>query len=507
MYQASNKRIAKNTILLYLRMLVVMGVGLYTSRVVLASLGVRDFGLYNVVGAVVGMLTFLNASMSTAGSRFLTCILGKDDLPLIRKTWSTLINTQAVLAILTVLVLFVVGFWLVETKANIPAERLTAVRFAFYCAMITTAIGLLTTPFSAAIIAYERMDAFAWFSIIDVVAKLLIAYAVALTGHDKLKFYAAMMALSQALYSLANVSYCKIKFRTLRYMRTLDWRLIREIYSFAGWHLLTMIAVMLSTQGLTFLNQRYFGPELVAAFALAVSVETHVMSFVNNFRAAANPQIVKTYATGQFSESKDILINSTLLAFFLYLMLAVPIFIFADQILSLWLLEVPRWSVPFVRICLVNGLISVFDISLYMGIYANGHLVENATVNVCLGFAKFLLAWVVISKTNWPYSAAVVQCSVYAVTGFISKPLILRKRVAYRWPDFRRLLFPSVKIFAMTVLIAVATYKLTPSGILWMICGGILCATLIGVCNWYIGVPLAYRQKVMAIVRKKIGIV
>ena len=505
MYKSSNKRIAKNTLLLYFRMLAVMLVGIFTSRVTLDALGVRDFGLYNVVGAIVGMLTFVNSNLSQAASRFLTCSLGNDDLMLRRKTFSTMINLQLALIAFSLVILLGVGLWVINYHANIPPERLEAVRCAFYCVVGTTAASLFATPFNSAIIAYERMGAFAWMSIFDVGSKLAIAYALYGATVDRLKLYAALMLAVQVIYSFLYVIYCKTQFGDLCYCLTFDRKLIKEIFSFAGWSFITSILIVLTTQGFTLLNQKYFGPELVAAFTVASMVQCHVMSFISNFRVAANPQIVKSYAAGRLEESKNLLIDSTLLSVFILLVLGVPTFVYADQLLALWLVEVPQWSVTFVRIILVGTFFSLFDISLYMALYAKGRLRENVIVNVVNGLVMFSVAFVLIRVFHWEYATAFATALMNFVLALFLKPFIVHKVVGYEWKDFIRLYIPTFRVAVLSAAIGWLAYVSSPSGALWMFAGGAVCAFLVAITSWFAGVPADYKVKIMGMIRERLA--
>ena len=296
---ANNKRIAKNTLLLYVRTLFVMLVTLYTSRVVLNTLGVSDYGIYNVVGGVVAMFSVISVSLSSSISRFITYELGHGDFDKLKRIFSTSINIQVGISLVILVLAEVFGVWFLNTKMNIPAERMTAANWVLQCSLLSFIIGLISVPYNACIIAHERMSAFAYISILEVVLKLAVVYMLLVSPYDKLATYAVLLVVVALIVRLTYGQYCKRHFEESRYRFVHDKSLIKEMTGFAGWSFFGNGAYMLNTQGVDMLINIFFGVTFNAARGVATQVQNAVMQFVNNFTVAVNPQITKSYASGE----------------------------------------------------------------------------------------------------------------------------------------------------------------------------------------------------------------
>ena len=294
----NNKRIAKNTLLLYLRMFLTMAVSLYTSRIILNTLGVEDYGINNVVGGIVTMFTVISGSLSASISRFITFELGKDNIQRLKKVFSTGVNIQIGMSVLIVLLAECVGVWFLNTKMNIPPERLGAANWVFQCSILTFVLNLLSVPYNAAIIAHEKMSAFAYISILEVSLKLIIVYMLIISPFDRLKTYAVLFLCVGAIIRFIYGYYCKRHFEECSYYFVYDKPLLKEMTSFAGWNFFGTSAWMLNTQGLNILINMYFGVAFNAARGVATQVDSALKQFINNFTTAVNPQITKSYAQG-----------------------------------------------------------------------------------------------------------------------------------------------------------------------------------------------------------------
>lgn len=289
----NNKRIAKNTALLYVRMLFLMAVGLFTSRVILASLGVVDYGISNVVGGVVAMFGFLNAAMTTSTQRYLTYELGRGETGRLRLTFMTSVYIHIIIAATVVLLAETIGLWFLKNKIVIPSGREAAAMYCYQFAILSTVVSILNYPFNAAIVAHERMDAFAYISILDVMLKLGVAYTIYAVNLDKLIVYSILMLLVQIVMTSIYAIYCKRHFEETRFKRLWDTSLLKEMGSFAGWNMCGNVAYILFTQGLNILLNMFFGPVVNAARGVAVQVQGAIMQFAGGFQTAINPQITK----------------------------------------------------------------------------------------------------------------------------------------------------------------------------------------------------------------------
>ena len=295
-YKQDNGRIAKNTLLLYMRTILVMLVSLFTSRVVLSALGGDDYGIYNVVGGVVAMFTVVSGALSASISRFITFELGRNDIEKLKRIFSTSINIQIGISLLILLLGETIGVWFLNYKMNIPVERLDAANWVLQCSLITFIINLISVPYNAAIIAHEKMSAFAYISILEVILKLLIVYLLYISMWDKLIVYSSLLVLVAIIIRMVYGVYCIRCFVETLYLLVYDRALIKNMTSFAGWGFFTNTAYMFNTQGINILINMFFGVGVNAACGITMQVEAAIMKFVNDFTTALNPQITKSYA-------------------------------------------------------------------------------------------------------------------------------------------------------------------------------------------------------------------
>ena len=357
MSQDNNKRIAKNTLLLYIRMLFTMAVSLYTSRVILNTLGVEDYGIYNVVGGVVAMFGFLNSAMSSATNRYITFNLGKGDNKRLQTIFSTTLQIHTIIAIVIVIFAEIFGTWFLYNKMQIPNDRLDAAFWVLQSSILSSVIMILSVPYNAAIIAHEKMSAFAYISIVEVVLRLIIVYLLNVFSYDKLIIYAILALAVQILIRFCYSIYCHRHFKETKYIKVWDKSLFKEMMSFAGWSFWGNIAGILYTQGLNMLLNVFFGPVVNAARAIAVQVQGAVQHFVSNFQMALNPQITKTYASGEIDQMHMLMFRSARFSFLLLFFIAFPLLLETDFILQLWLKTVPDNAVIFTQIMICISLI------------------------------------------------------------------------------------------------------------------------------------------------------
>lgn len=373
--QSNNKRIAKNSIFLYMRTLIVMAVTLYTSRVILQSLGVEDYGVYNVVGGVVSMFNIILGSMTDATQRFLTLELGKGEGGQINKVFSTSLILHVTIAVLLVLIAEPLGLWFLYNKLIIPVERISAAFWVFQCSLASLFILVISVPYNALIIAHERMKAFAYISIIDAGLRLLIAYLVAINfGIDKLILYAILMALSQILLRYIYNLYCKKHFSESKFIFTKDRNLIKEFGNFAMWSLFGNISFVCSNYGISLLLGTFFEPFVNAAQGIAMQVQGAFSTFVKNFQTAINPQITKNYASGNLDEMSNLVFRGARISFLLILIPVIPVLFEAGTVLYLWLKNVPEYAVQFVQLMILMTLISTIRNPLEVASKATGNI-------------------------------------------------------------------------------------------------------------------------------------
>ena len=352
----NNKRIAKNTLLLYFRMLLLMVVSLYTSRVTLAALGVEDYGIYNVVGGVVAMFSMLSGSLSAAISRFITFELGRGDKERLKTVFSTSVNIQIGLAIIIMVLAEIGGVWFLNCKMNIATERLLAANWVLQCSIITFMINLISVPYNAAIIAHERMSAFAYISILETVLKLLVVYLLYVTLYDRLIVYAVLLCLVAIALRLIYGIYCKRNFEECTYHFIYDKSILRSMTGFAGWNFIGVASGALRGQGVNIVINLFCGAAVNAARAISFQVNNAVNSFASNFMTAINPQITKSYASGNYGYMMQLIFQGARLSYYLLLFISLPLILEADTVLKLWLEEVPEHTTLFVQLILVFGM-------------------------------------------------------------------------------------------------------------------------------------------------------
>lgn len=370
----SNKRIAKNSMFLFFRMLFVMFVSIFTSRVILSNLGEIGYGLYNVVGGVVTTFTFLSMAMGNASARFITISLGKDDINKTKVVFNNTLFVHIFVSILILLIAETVGLWFVNTQMTIPKDSLLSVNWVYQISIITTILGIIGIPFNATIIAHEKMNVFAFISVVDVIFKLLILYLLVVSPIDKLISYAFLLMMVQVLDISLYIYYCKKHFEEVKLTLEYDSGLIKEMINFSGWSLIGNLSFVCYTQGVNIVLNIFCGPVINAARAIAVQVESAVKNFIINFQTAASPQITISYSQGDFERLKTLLFSSSRLSFFILYSMIFPIVLEADTILRLWLEKPPEHSTAFVRLIL---MITVLDCLARPAI-----IVMNATGNI-----------------------------------------------------------------------------------------------------------------------------
>ena len=395
-----NKRIAKNTFVLYLRMIFLMAINIYTTRVVLQALGVNDYGIYNVVGGIVAFFSILSKSLATASSRFLNYEMGRGDFVKLRKVFSISVTIQAALALLIALLIEVLGVWFLNNKMVIETERLTAANWVLQFSIITFCFNLISVPYNAAIIAHEKMSVFAYISIFEGIAKLLICYMVMILPMDNLVMYAFFICIIHVSIRFIYAYYCKHHFSECTYKYVKDTSLIKELFSFAGWNFIGASAMVIRNQGGNILINLFFGTSINAARAIANQVNIAVSGFVNNFMIAVNPQITQSYSREDKDYSEYLVQKSAKLSFYLLLLLSLPIIINIDYILGLWLYEVPEKTSVFVILTVLLTMIESLSVPLSTLQLATGKvrnyqlIVGGITLlNIPFSYELFLLGY------------------------------------------------------------------------------------------------------------------
>ncbi len=360
--------------MLYFRMFITMAVSLYTSRVVLDLLGINNYGIYNVVGGIVAMSSFITNSMSNGVQRFITFALGEGDKTNLRKTFGMCINIQLIIAVIIFIFLETIGLWFLNTQLQIPPDRMNAANWVYQFSILTLLLNITSSPYSAAVIAYERMSVFAYVSIIEVTLKLGLVFLLAVVAIDSLKLYAILMFLNSLIIRLIYQLYCRLKIEDCHYSFFWDLKMFKTILSFSGWNMFGGISVVLGNQGVNILLNIFFGVVVNAAKGVSMQVKTAVFSFHNNILTALRPPIIKAYAQGNYEYMKDLTYRGAKYSFLMLLLISFPVILETEQILSWWLKEVPEYATIFVRLMLAVSLIDCLSGTVQVISQATGNL-------------------------------------------------------------------------------------------------------------------------------------
>lgn len=414
-----SKRIAKNTLLLYLRMLFLMLVTLYTSRIILNVLGVEDYGIYNVVGGVVAMFSVISGSLSAAISRFITYELGKGDKRRLVKIFSTSVNIQLGLSLIIVLLAETIGLWFLNYKMNIPYERMTAANWVLQFSILTFIVNLISVPYNACIIAHERMSAFAYISIFEVVGRLSVAFLIFISPIDKLIFYAILMCIVALIVRFAYGSYCRHHFDECKYHFVFDKFLLKQMAGFAGWNFIGATSAVLRDQGGNIIINIFCGPAVNAARGIAFQVNSAIQGFVSNFMTALNPQITKSYASGDKDYMMTLIFQGARLSFYMLLLLSLPVLVNTHYILVLWLKIVPEHTVPFIQLVLIFAMSESISHPLITAMLATGcirnyQIVVGGLQMMNLPISYIMLRLGCIPETVMIVAICISQCCLAA---------------------------------------------------------------------------------------------
>ena len=408
----NNKRIAKNTLLLYFRMLFMMVVSLYTSRVILNALGVEDFGIYNVVGGVVAMFTVISGSLSAAISRFITYELGKGNQSKLNRIFSASVTIQLLLSLIIVVLIESVGVWFLNAKMTIPEDRMAAANWVLQFSIITFVINLISVPYNAAIIAHEKMSAFAYISILEAVCKLAIAFLIIVSPIDKLIFYAILMCAVSIIVRLTYGHYCKKHFAECNYHFHWDKEILKKMFGFAGWNFIGASSAVLRDQGVNIVINIFCGPAVNAARGISSQVNSAIMGFVNNFTTALNPQITKSYASGDHKYMMTLIFQGARLSFYILLFLSLPVILNAHYILKLWLSNVPEHTELFVQLILICAMGESLSNTMVTAMLATGNIRNYQIVVGGLQMMNLPISYICLRLGFMPESVLIVAIVV-----------------------------------------------------------------------------------------------
>lgn len=486
MSHANAERLFKNTIFLYFRLILVLGVSLYTSRIVIGTLGITDYGIYNVVAGTVTMIAFLNSAMATGTQRFLSFELGKDQPSESRRIFSTAMLIHLGVAAVVFILAETLGVWIVNHVLTIPEDRMDAANWILQCAIVGLMVNIIQVPYIAVIISRERMNVYAYMSFVDVGSKLAIVFMLGIGGFDTLKLYGTLLAASGILVAFLYALYCRKSFHECRFTSEISWTKIREMTSFVGWNLSAHVASVLSNQGVNMLLNMHFGPAINAARGVAMQASGTIQGFVGNVQAASAPQIVKTYAAGEIEQEKKLIVFACKITFFLLFLMALPVFLEARTVLELWLKTPPPEASLFLKLILIDALICTSANPMFHAIMATGRIKNYQIICSSVVVGGVLIAWLLLASG---FSAHVVFYVAILVSVFLlwRRLVFLKQEIGFSFKVYRKvLLVPALKIMAVSAVIpvwihlsmsesisrflwvAIAAFTITPLAILWL---------------------------------------
>ncbi|WP_455970861.1 lipopolysaccharide biosynthesis protein [Bacteroides congonensis] len=494
----SNSRIAKNTIFLYFRMILLMAVSLYTSRIVLSTLGIDDYGIYNVVGGFIGMLAFLNGAMSGCTQRFITIALGKSDEDELKKVFSTCVITHGMIALLVFVLAETIGLWFVMEKLVIPEGRMTAAMVVYQCSIVSSMMMIMSFPYNADIIAHERMSAFAYISIFEAFANLGAVFILRIGNIDKLILYAILLMIVKVLVILVYRGYCKRHFTESVFRWLLDKNLLREMLSFTGWNLWGGVAGTLMGQGINILLNLFFGPAINAARGVAVQVQSAVQLFATNFQTALNPQIMKTYAAGELNHMHQLLFRSVKFTFMLLLCLILPITMEINYILQLWLKEVPEYTNVFVCIMLGISMVDAMSNPFMTASAATGRVKLYQSVIGSILLSIVPIAYITLKLGGQPYMVLIVHLCVTLIA-FVVRLFIIRNMISLSvYKYVREAIIPCLYVAIPSVGLAMIFKIIFPHNF-WGACGvAVLSGMTVIIFSFLVGLTANERQFILS---------
>lgn len=500
-----NNRIAKNTLLLYFRMLLTIVISLYTSRIVLKALGVDDFGIYSVVGAFVSMFSILSASLSSAIMRFFTYELGMGDKERLRKVFITALLCIVLAVVIIFLLAEFIGIWFVNYKMVIPPDRLIATKWVFQFSLIMSSVNLLSVPYNALVIAHERMSFFAYISIIEAVGKLAISFLIAKYQYDRLIFYALLLCVFTLIVKLVYIVYCNIKFEECKYKFVFDKLLVRQMFGFAGWNFIGSSSAILRDQGGNIIINLFFGPAVNAARGVAFQVNQAVYGFVQNFMTALNPQITKSYAVGDKEYMMKLVFIGSRFSFLLLWLLSLPLLLNTSPILNIWLENVPDYSVLFVQLSLIFVLCESISQPLITTMMATGNIRNYQIVVGGMQLLNLPISYFVI-KFGCPPESIFIVAIIISLCCLVLRLHMLQPMIGISIPSFIRdvCLRCMYVVVTSSIVSLLVIHFLSTDTVLSLITCLLLIVLSVLVSIYYVGCKKVERIYIWEIVKKKI---
>lgn len=503
--EESNKRLAKNAIFLYIRTLILMIIGLFTSRITLQALGIDNYGIVNVVSGFVAMFALISGSLTGTCQRFITYELGLEK-PNVREVFSTSLHIHLWLGFVIIVLAETVGLYFVNYKLNLPGDQMIAVQWVYQCSIISFIISLINIPYNAIIIAHERMAVFAYISLLEGFLKLLVVVALLYIDGNKLIIYALLGLLSSILVRATFQFYCRRTFKDqIKIKRRIDVSYSKKIFGFAGWTIFGSSATILSNQGVNIVLNIFCGVAVNAARGIAVMVENIITNFVNNFTTALNPQITKAYACGDHTKLEYLIINGMSISFYLMMILALPVAIAAPNVLNIWFVSVPEYAPVFVQFTLANALIIAMGNPFLTALMASGKIMKYQVVVGLFTLCNLPGSYLLLKFGASPISVYLLLIIVSTVS-FVIRILYLKYYVGLKLKSFIQ---PFTKrLLPIAILSCLLSYTyltlFKPATIWYLIIYGMCAVLSIGALTFYMGLSDKDRKRVFNYFTNKI---
>lgn len=501
-HSENSRRIVKNTLMLYVRMLVLMLVGFYTSRVVLEALGETDFGIYNVVGGVVAMFTVISGALNSAISRFITFELGKGPEARLNKVYSTAVMIQAAIALIVAAVAEPVGIWFIRNEMTISPDRIPAAVMVLHFSVLSFVINLLSVPQMASITAHEHMSAYAYIGLLDGFLRLSVAFLILRSPIDRLVYYAALMAVAVLVVRMAYGIYCRRHFEECRFRPVFDAGLVKEMFSFAGWNFIGVSSGVLRDHGGNILVNLFFGPAMNAARGVAVQVFSALQGFVTNFMTAVNPQITKSYAAGDYSYLFALVRKSSRMSFYLLFVIALPVLFNTEYLLGIWLKDVPQGTVAFVQLFLIFALSESLSNPMITAMLATGHIRNYQIIVGGLQLLNVPVSYILLKGGASPQVTVIVAVVISQICFFVRLYLLNREMAYPAWEHIRMVYLNVALVAAAALALPLALVRLMPGGF-WGFCLSVLlCVGCAGLSVLFVGCGKTERKEMYDYLRR-----
>lgn len=500
----ANKRIAKNTLFLYVRMILTILVNLYAVRVIWQVLGVEDYGVYNVVGGIVTMFAFLNSAMVASSQRFISFELGIGNKERLNKVFSLSMTVHFMLALLILILAETIGLWFLNAKLNIPSDRMLAANWVYQCSIVAFIINIVSVPYNACIVAHEHMKAFGYFGILEVILKLVIVFLLLFIPFDKLITYAVLIVVVSALMRLIYSFYCHQNFDECHYRFVSDHHLMRDMFSFAGWSFIGNLGFSVRDQGLNIVINLFFNVAVNAAKGIATQVGTVISGFAQNFQMALGPQITKRFAAGETASMMELVIAGCKYSALLMMFIVIPLYFASEVVLKLWLGDVAPYTVGFMQLVLIISLVDSMVGPVTTALQATGHIKWFQIIISIIMVANIPLAWIWLKLEANPYIVLYVSI-LTSVIALVARLILLHHEVTFSYRDFlAKVVCRIVPVLILSGAGVWCFYSLFDHSLLGLLYYSVVSVTVTGVMIFIFGLATNERSLIIATIINRI---